>query len=536
MFRRCENTKIMACCICLANNFTDGIMLDTGSPWLQYYIFCIGITISADDIPRKLCGECQIKLKNFTNFKEMAHRSANLWQSFINNEEKHIVIDVQQKKENEYNLFSDCMDIDETFCEEAECDKEVDIKFLNQTIKTDVFNENEDIKWNISDIKVKEEYTDDNKHDEKFGNGTFSYEYGEDKSNCTDNKKIKRKKTLKPEKIKNSKKEVAPSRDCGLCEKTFTEDEELYHHLIVHGTNNDLCCKLCDFNGGDFADMVSHRFTHASKEFKVQFRCHLCDKRFAVQKRLQFHYRSLHLNKKGGKCTLCSKQFINYKKWANHERLHVTEGFICDICGKRFLFRHQIIDHLKYHNEENSFICDVCGRGFKRNNNLKQHIQTRHDSSNVKCTHCNKMFKNTMSLKVHLRELTCEKPYKCDVCLKCFRAPSLLKSHMVWHQDIRSFACGECGLTYKSKQGLKTHMLKHTGHLPHKCVQCTRCFATSSQLKTHTSLHTGVRRHKCPQCPRSFHGRKDVLAHIDKCRNVKFNSKSKNTDITPSIS
>ncbi|CAG9785463.1 unnamed protein product [Diatraea saccharalis] len=586
-------------------------------------------------IPKKLCGECVVKLKEFTKFKEIALKSDQLWKGIFQRNELKLNVN-EDKPENSHENHNKIEFVNNTFNSHSFIDgdgnkdtENIEIHLVNRDSNTNKNYEAFDIKDNVAVVKIEEDSSDDNKDtlcnqisccscNNKFDTVENYNEHHElclkseddqvnasetfidtENNYCIDNEyflqnenhqidasgsfedikivtsekqvtnNLKRKKKGRCRKVSNKddilrqkksnapscdngilscdiqnintsvtkqkrpyrrktekekslckKKIDAPTSDCGLCDKTFKDAKDLKQHLTAHGSNNDLCCKLCDFKGRDFADMSSHRIRHLPKEYKIEIKCHLCNKIFRVPLRLQFHYRSVHLNQKGGKCTTCNKEYIDFKKWVSHERHHFSEGFICDVCGKRYLMRSQIVEHIRQQHGEKTFICDICGMEFRRNFNLKQHIRTRHHVTKVQCTHCDKTFKNEVILKSHLREVRTGKPYKCDVCSKYYRNPSLLKAHMIWHMDVRKFSCGICGGAYKTKQYLITHMLKHSGHLPHKCEHCPACFATKSQLKIHTSIHTGVRRHKCPHCPRSFHGKKVMLAHMGKCHNT----------------
>ncbi|CAK1601280.1 unnamed protein product [Parnassius mnemosyne] len=314
---------------------------------------------------------------------------------------------------------------------------------------------------------------------------------------------------------------------CGLCNFSSSSNSDLKQHLNEHWEKNNLQCGLCNYFGKDLAEMVGHRSTHQPYEFfsiLANRVCHICDKRCVTIMRLQYHYRSAHLNKDGGLCSVCPKTFRCYKAWRNHERLHKGSRYICDLCGHKFLYRHQIKIHLAEHSDVRSCICDICGKGFKRASYLKEHVNTVHTKEPVKCTHCNKMFKCPANLKEHLKYVNKQKNFQCEVCLKYFSSPTSLKNHMFWHSGERPYSCEKCGAKYKAKSQLKIHMRKHTGQRPYPCEQCDKCFSTSMQLKRHRSVHTGDRPYKCTICTRSFYYKKLLLTHCTlkhKCVDVK---------------
>lgn len=55
----------------------------------------------------------------------------------------------------------------------------------------------------------------------------------------------------------------------GLCTTAFTCDIAI--HMDEHWTNNDLQCRLCNYCGRDFADMITHRYNemHTKLIYKI---------------------------------------------------------------------------------------------------------------------------------------------------------------------------------------------------------------------------------------------------------------------------
>lgn len=49
----------------------------------------------------------------------------------------------------------------------------------------------------------------------------------------------------------------------GLCQTSLTD---IKSHLDEHWHNNDLLCKICNYTGRDFADMITHRWVSRSNK------------------------------------------------------------------------------------------------------------------------------------------------------------------------------------------------------------------------------------------------------------------------------
>ncbi|XP_061730077.1 zinc finger protein 845-like [Cydia pomonella] len=503
---------IEACRACLDTKSTNYVQLSSeGGAWSELYQFCVDLSVSVDGGSQLLCSKCADLIKLYAEFKKQCHKSEEFWCSLLTDAMKCSVNKIDIKVENHeiHIVESNSLDIDghtyhsgiDTHKNHDDIDslKEESVEVLEESIFEGADSFMSDIDLSV----IKKKKSKDIK--KKLKCDTCQREY-----------KNKRWLLSHLKTCENTSKTTVTKSEvlyCGLCE--FTSDRELMkEHLDGHDISNEMKCGNCDFVGKDFASIVSHRYSHQPKDLKARIFCHVCDVTMRSSAVLQYHYRTVHLKKPGLDCTLCKKSFKTYKCWRDHDRWHRVDKFICDICGKKFLYRNAIEAHMIDHAEFNKFICETCGRGFKRLFNLKCHVSNRHiKHAPVKCSHCDRTFKSDFTLQNHLRFVNKEKPYSCPVCTKGFPSEVTLKNHLFWHSDERPFSCELCAAKYKAKSQLKIHMRQHTGIMPFKCQHCDKSFASSNQLKVHSSVHTGVRRHKCNYCHRTFHGRKLVEAH-----------------------
>ncbi|KAM3959565.1 uncharacterized protein ACR2FA_006356 [Aphomia sociella] len=559
-----NNIQIRACRVCFNSECPENIFLDAGGAWLRMYEYCFGLSINDDDISRKLCSVCANTMKKFAKFKRQCHKSHRLWKSLMSEKSKYrksaykievklesIKNDLKNWLKKEENVFPQIPRTDLIGEKDEDTYIEENDSFLvhvkNENDDNSIYNdENFDVLGtknkddnhfdNIETVDV--DNNDVNDKVEKIGSKKNNPEKRlkrsyNNKLQCKVCKKIyKHKQSFLKHTQKGtckSKKKTAeidlpicPIFHCGICDMTSSESDVINKHLEEHRSNNDLNCKTCDFKGRDFADMVTHRFSHHPSEYKKVYSCHVCNRRSPAPLPLQFHYRSTHLKKNGGMCTVCNKIFRVYKLWRNHERLHKeeTNKYICDHCGKECLFRHEIKLHLASHFNIRTFICDTCGKRFKQLRGLKHHMASAHVTNPIKCTHCNKTFKHKFSLESHMKLLGGDKPFKCEVCSKCFSSTWYLKSHMFWHTGERPYPCELCNKRFKAKCQLTVHLRRHMGNLPYKCAHCSKCFTTTTQRRVHESVHTGVRAHKCPYCEKSYHCRKVMRVHCKTQHNI----------------
>ncbi|XP_034826803.1 zinc finger protein 26-like isoform X1 [Maniola hyperantus] len=522
------NPKLYCCRLCSDTKYREGINLVDHLHLLKLLEYCVGFTVNIEYTSHVLCFKCKRKIEKFVEFKKQCEESENLWKKFPianipkladdNNHSDLSILIKQHKTETKQE------------CEELNTDEGFE-GFNEISYDTKYFTPNQTSLINIEVDTCLKSYRDDKFAEVKCEDNTKTYECKNCKKKYSTHKLLlthKRKKCCKtnvkskhhPSGITENKVEKLSTNECGLCDKPLSSDVN-EHILNHHWLNNNLQCGLCNYCGKDFAHMVTHRYTHCPNN--VSLYCISCSKRSVSMLALQYHFRSVHLQKPGGYCTVCDKTFIKFRTWKKHHRMHteINKLHVCDICGKKFLYRHEIKAHLTRHSEVRQYVCETCGKGFRRASALKDHIYNIHETRQpVKCEHCDKVYKCKNKLKIHLRNVAAEKAFICEVCSKEFHTETVLRKHMFWHTNERPFSCGVCGLTYKAKGVLKVHMRKHSGELPYVCAVCCKAFRSGNQLKVHLSVHTGVRRHKCMHCEKSFHSKKDLLLHGVRHKNI----------------
>lgn len=124
----------------------------------------------------------------------------------------------------------------------------------------------------------------------------------------------------------------------------------------------------------------------------------------------------------------------------------------CDICGKLFQYRYQLIVHRRYHNQEKKpFTCQVCGQAFQNSTDLGNH---------------GKKHIGNPAASMHI----------CKVCFHVFANDSSLERHMKRHSADKPFCCGICQRTFARREHLENHNRTHTGDCPFRCRYCAKTF------------------------------------------------------------
>ncbi|KAL0893233.1 hypothetical protein ABMA27_014838 [Loxostege sticticalis] len=199
----------------------------------------------------------------------------------------------------------------------------------------------------------------------------------------------------------------------------------------------------------------------------------------------------------------------------------------CDICGKIFQFRYQLIVHRRYHGESKPFTCQVCGSAFANPVELSRHGKChlagdpteRHakrltQDKPYACTTCHKTFSRKEHLDNHVRSHTGETPYRCEFCAKTFTRKEHMVNHVRKHTGETPHRCEICKKSFTRKEHFMNHVMWHTGETPHRCDFCSKTFTRKEHLLNHVRQHTGESPHRCNFCSKSFTRREHLVNHV----------------------
>ncbi|XP_062310509.1 zinc finger protein 184-like [Osmerus eperlanus] len=170
----------------------------------------------------------------------------------------------------------------------------------------------------------------------------------------------------------------------------------------------------------------------------------------------------------------------------------------CDIVPKKNHTKIQGGDRERNHR------CHICGRSYIRKDSLNDHLRTHGEERPYECPECGSAFHFKSGLKQHLRIHSDVKPYTCDTCGQTFHSSGKLSQHQIYHSDQRPHRCDECGSRFKHKMDLGTHKKIHTGVKPFSCTECEASFQRRDVLRKHMRIHTGERPYLCSYCGKDF--------------------------------
>ncbi|XP_068188655.1 zinc finger protein 32-like isoform X2 [Antennarius striatus] len=174
--------------------------------------------------------------------------------------------------------------------------------------------------------------------------------------------------------------------------------------------------------------------------------------------------------------------------------------FSCSLCGKSYLRKGSLRDHMKLHAEGKHFSCSFCSKKFYSRTGIERHTRIHTGEKPYSCYFCDRGFAQKSTLVSHLRIHTGEKPFKCSVCDVSFRLSCHLSKHEKLHSRVKFFSCSFCSKTFDQREALKEHRLVHKGEKPFSCSVCGKTFSRRVTLERHGTVHSGEKPFCCSVC------------------------------------
>ncbi|XP_055846092.1 zinc finger protein 37-like [Episyrphus balteatus] len=182
---------------------------------------------------------------------------------------------------------------------------------------------------------------------------------------------------------------------CILCEKTFPTKIALKHHSNIQSCH---LCGQCYFRPSALKRHIE--FTHKVESNKYE--CKECGLFFKNPSNFKEHSRK-HDKSIQFPCRHCDRKFLQKKKLEHHiMRFHLNEcPFKCDICGKCYVTKSNLTDHIRSKHTKTTFDCDKCKRKFESQSGLREHKYT-HDGYPYNCPLCSVGITSRFKMKQHL--------------------------------------------------------------------------------------------------------------------------------------
>ena len=161
----------------------------------------------------------------------------------------------------------------------------------------------------------------------------------------------------------------------------------------------------------------------------------------------------------------------------------------CHICGKGYIHKYLLNEHLRTHSAERPYSCPECGSAFHIKSYLKTHLMIHSDVRPYACDTCGQTFNTSGKLSRHQMCHSDQRPHGCDECGSRFKCKKDLQSHRKIHTGVKPFSCTECGVSFQRPYILRKHMRIHTGERPYFCSYCGKDFPYAYSLHMHMTTH-----------------------------------------------
>ncbi|XP_055707326.1 zinc finger protein 37-like [Phlebotomus papatasi] len=249
---------------------------------------------------------------------------------------------------------------------------------------------------------------------------------------------------------------------CRFCNVVYSCQGNLTRHIrVVHEKKLDYVCKLCDKKFSQSNNLKLHMITHTD----MKFECDVCKRLFKNPRSLRNHKQEhLPLEQQNKQSDHVQKQAAKRSsiKWKQCQK----RTCICQICGKVSNYSTLHESHMRSHTGEKPFKCNECDKSFRERSSLRSHMLVHTGAKPYVCSNCGAAFRQGAHLRRHMRSHTGEKPYKCKVCEKSFTERSILTTHLRVHTGEQPFHCQICPKKFHNPRVLRRHYPKvHFKHL-----------------------------------------------------------------------
>lgn len=199
------------------------------------------------------------------------------------------------------------------------------------------------------------------------------------------------------------------------------------------------------------------------------------------------------------KCEICSVEFTGWVHARTHYRsVHKKHLGWIRCCGRKIDRKHEMIDHVKWHQDPTIFSCHTCGKSLLTKEYLLMHEATHipEELRQFECQICKKKYGSLFSLQNHTRLHRRDNLKKTIPCPECpdkkYKTEAQLRIHLYnCHKNRDSFMCELCSKIFKMKRNLELHIKSHID--PDKPIRCEVSIETLNLFYVSNSIQSNFR-------------------------------------------
>ncbi|KAK8742653.1 hypothetical protein OTU49_001604 [Cherax quadricarinatus] len=282
-----------------------------------------------------------------------------------------------------------------------------------------------------------------------------------------------------------------PSFQCEVCFSRFQSSGGLLDHTETH-TTGAIQCPLCEQQFAKFHHLRSHcDVVHVDT---ASFKCHHCSRVAKSINSLFTHVLVHHPDKFGlarnVRCTKCREKFHSGRELSQHKAARHAELVECVHCGKQ-MSKYLIASHInEKHTREHKSDCSFCGQAFFNQGKLSEHVKRHHlreHYARFVCHICSKAYITRHELLRHTAAHQNERQYKCEFCSRAYFKAGDLTYHRRTHTGERPHGCTSCEAAFSRPSELTTHLARAHG-LHHRTRRYIRTAVPDSLQTTNDHL------------------------------------------------
>ncbi|XKL69171.1 hypothetical protein PGB90_006940 [Kerria lacca] len=307
--------------------------------------------------------------------------------------------------------------------------------------------------------------------------------------------------------------------------------------------------------------------TNCETESSKQYKCYICNKKFARNSSLMWHiqFHETYMRQGSKRISQINESLQNV---SNETKQNIVDH-TCNICGKVFETISRFKKHMSFHGVYNNSTmevnhefnecgigertCPVCGKDFSTISSMKRHLGSIHKDQ-IELDE-DEALQNDVDVNSNNDDESCgtvteNGEYKCSDCSRTFTQYIGLKRHFTWihktrdHDLTASFRddscqrknkackCDKCGRIYSTRSNMLKHALYHCKGAEeslneYQCDMCDKYFDTESELEAHTTRVHGEDHDndssKCHECGRKFSDSRARKIHFSHAHRPKIN-------------